>query len=364
MRVCHVISGDQWAGAEVMVFHLLKGLKQYPDLDLSAILLNEGKVAEEFRELDIPVRIADETNNNSYRLLNRFKDIISEISPSVIHSHRLKENILAFYSSKSTRNIKLICTQHGASEPLEGKIKVLKRMLLSKFHFSILSRHFKYVVAVSEDLKNTLTERGKLGTEKVIMIHNGIFMPKCTVSKERKSEFVIGSAGRLFPVKDYPLMVRVACEIVKKNGKVVFRLAGEGPEKNHLLNMINKMNIAENFFLTGFINNMEDFYRELDLYINTSIHEGLPMSILEAMAYGLPVIAPNTGGIREIIVSGHDGFLIDGRDPKLFADKCMKLYNDRQLLAKMGESSKSSIMNNFSFEKMADQYHALYVSGN
>ena len=67
---------------------------------------------------------------------------------------------------------------------------------------------------------------------------------------------------------------------------------------------------------------MPPFYHSLDLYLNTSVHEGIPMSILEAMAYSLPVVAPDVGGISEVVSNSEDGYLIEKRDPKAFAEKC------------------------------------------
>jgi hypothetical protein len=167
MRVCHIISGDQWAGAEVMDYRLLQGLGKYNDLELSAILLNEGKVAEEFRKLGITVFVAPETGNGFFRLIEIVGRMAKQFSPDIMHSHRLKENLLAYHSAKNMGHTRLICTQHGMPEPLSGKMKVLKRFLLSKYHLTILSRHFRKIVAVSRIsvplLRNTDSGKRKSG---------------------------------------------------------------------------------------------------------------------------------------------------------------------------------------------------------
>jgi len=360
MRVCHIISGDQWAGAEVMDYRLLQGLGKYNDLELSAILLNEGKVAEEFRKLGITVFVAPETGNGFFRLIEIVGRMAKQFSPDIMHSHRLKENLLAYHSAKNMGHTRLICTQHGMPEPLSGKMKVLKRFLLSKYHLTILSRHFRKIVAVSEDIRCRFILEYGFGEEKIGMIRNGTDIPSCFRTKEDGGPFVIGSAGRLFPVKDYPFMVEIAREISQRAGDIRFELAGEGPERESILGSIREYGLEKIFFLSGFIDDIPKFYERLDLYMNTSVHEGIPMSVLEAMAHGMPVIAPNTGGLKEIIEDGLQGFLIDGRDPRKYADACMKLYGDRKLLNAMGAAARRKIEREFSFDKMAARYYEMY----
>ena len=86
------------------------------------------------------------------------------------------------------------------------------------------------------------------------------------------------------------------------------------------------------------------------------------MSILEAMAYGLPIVGPNVGGIGEIINNGEDGYLIDTRDPKAFAEKYFLLYENKQLRWRMARAAREKTVKSFSVENMAAQYHELYMN--
>ncbi|MBE0604561.1 MAG: glycosyltransferase family 4 protein, partial [Deltaproteobacteria bacterium] len=357
MRVCHIISGDQWAGAEVMNYRLLQGLKEFKDLELFAILLNEGKVAEEFRKLGVKVIVIQESGRNFFELLAKTRRSVQTISPDIVHSHRMKENILAYHSSKSRKKSGLICTQHGMPEPLDGKMKALKRFVLSKYHFGILSRRFRKVVVVSEDIRNRFLRGYGFPEERIEMIHNGTDIPDRCREARNEGFFVIGSAGRLFPVKDYPLMVEIAREVTREASGVRFELAGEGPEKDRLLELIKKNGLERHFLLKGFVEDIPRFYEGLDLYINTSLHEGLPMSILEAMSHGLPIIAPDTGGLREIIEDGRHGFLLKGRNPRAYSDSCLRLIANRALLREMGDRSREKIRNEFSCDEMTEKYY-------
>jgi len=352
-----VISGDLWAGAEVMALRLLTGLAGIKGVEISAILLNEGKIAREIRNLGIPIDVVDEGRLNFFQIHKRIHENLMKWQPDIVHTHRLKENILGYLSSrKSSREISLICTQHGLDEP---NLR-LKWNLLSRGNRYLTSKYFKSIVAVSEDMCITLSEKYGLPARKIVVIHNGTEIPDEINSDEANHPFTIGSAGRFFPVKDFPLFVEVAAEVNRYAKDIYFELAGEGPEFEKITERIYRHGLQDVFHLKGFVENMSVFYMGLDLYINTSIHEGLPMSVLEAMSHGLPVVAPKEGGIKEVVSDGLQGFLIEGRDPKRFAQKCIEIYKNRNLRQSMGAASREKVAMEYSIKSMTGIYYELY----
>jgi len=358
VRICHVISGDLWAGAEVMGLRLLTGLAGMKEVELSAILLNEGKLAWEIRTLGVPIDVVDEAQLNFFQIYKRFHENLRMFQPDIVHTHRLKENILGYLSSrKAGRGISLICTQHGLDEPrLHWKWK-----LLSRANRYVLSGHFQNIVAVSEDIRITLSEKYGYPAEKIVVIHNGTETPEEIQSDGGIHPFTIGSAGRFFPVKDYPFLVEIAAEVNRYAKDIRFELAGEGPEIEIINDRIRRYGLQEVFHLRGFMENMSEFYTGLDLYINTSLHEGFPMSVLEAMSHGLPIVAPKEGGIKEAVGDGEQGFLVEGRDPKRYAQKCLAIYQDRNMRQRMGVASKEKVAREYSIKSMAEKYYELYV---
>lgn len=360
LKVCHIISGDLWAGAEVMSYHLLKGLMKYGDVKLLAIVLNEGRLAEEIRRLNIPVHTLDETKKSFLQILRDIKKIVVENSPDVIHSHRYKENILAYLVSRSIHGLGLIGTQHGMPE-VNGEAVSLKHRLITKCNLFLLSRYFDRVVGVSHDIRDVLIDKGHFREGKVRVIHNGIEIPETFPDRSNSSAFVIGSSGRLFPIKDYPFMVEIAKKVLGKTDNIRFQLAGDGPERSKIQALIESYGLNGTFELKGHVENVSAFYRGLDLYLNTSIHEGIPLSVLEAMANGLPVVAPKVGGLTEIFDDGVEGYLIRERDPAAFAEKCLLLYEDNLLRRKMSQAARERVKQSFSVEKMVQQYYNLYV---
>jgi L-malate glycosyltransferase len=365
VKVCHIISGDLWSGAEVMAFHLLKGLSEYKDLELSAILLNEGRLSKEIQAIDIPVEIVDEKRNTYFKIFLGVRKALKRRPPDVIHSHRYNENILAYLLSGSKKRVKLISTQHGMPGASWDK-RSPSHKLISKLNFFLLSKCFQNVVAVSKDVQVTFLNEYGFSRDKVKVIHNGISIPQNIHTKREKDPFLIGSSGRLFPVKDYALMVEVAREVSKIKTNIRFELAGDGPERLRIQDLIKKHGMDGKFVLRGFVNDTPSFYRRLDVYLNTSFHEGIPMSVLEAMAYRIPVIAPKVGGVMEILEDGVEGFLVGSRNPKDFAERCVALYENDSLRKQMGLAARETIIKEFLLEKMAKRYHSLYldIAGN
>lgn len=344
-----------------MAYHLLNGLVVYSSLDLCVIVLNNGRLSKEIKKLGIRTYVLNEKKLSFLNILLTVHKILSKDPPDIIHSHRYKENILAYLTSRFIPCIKLISTQHGMPEIHEGKPNV-KHLLISRSNFFMLSHYFHKVVGVSQDIQKAFIKGYGFKEEKASFIRNGIEIPKTLPKSYISKIFTIGSSGRLFPIKDYTLMIEIAKIVSGKSKNVRFILAGDGPERNKLQSLILKYGLHKSFILIGHKENMDDFYKDLDLYINTSIHEGIPMSILEAMSYDLPVIAPNVGGISEIIDDGVEGYLIDSRNPNHFAERCIRLFKNRQLRAKMSQAVREKVIKEFSMEQMAEKYYNLYRS--
>lgn len=375
LTILHLFSGDLWAGAEVMVYNLLSKLKEEPSLKIIALSLNEGILAGKLRDAGIETHVIPETNNSFPAIFLKAFNLLKRKKIDIIHSHRYKENILALLLAKTTGVKKLITTMHGLSEPpLTSTSKVVG--LKTKIDYYMLNNYFTRVVAVSQEMKKVLVEKYHFNSDKVEVIYNGIPIPFAQRSMPSApcfmpSVFHIGTVGRMVPVKDFNLFLEIAAEIMEQiNSKseirnpkfdnVCFSILGDGPLKDKLTEKVKELNIQK---CVEFISPMPDpmpYYQSLDLYLNTSVHEGIPLSILEAMACSKPVVAPKVGGIPEIISDGENGILLEAREPKKIADSCLKLMQDKKLRKNMGEKASKRIAENFSSSKMAESYQRLY----
>lgn len=358
LHVCHVVSGDLWAGAEVMTSHLLKKLSFCTGVRVTVILLNNGRLASELKSSGIETHIIKESQHSFFMLAAMVRSVISSDPPDVIHSHRYKENLLVYMATRFLGKSKLVSTQHGLPEA-QGRELSLAGRLKSKANFQVLARRFHKIIAVSQSIGSFFVDELSFNHDSIKVIHNGIDFFERKTPKKSISSFVVGSSGRLFPVKDFPLMVEVA-KLATQQENLSFVLAGDGPERCSVERTIQFHRLDDFFGLKGHLDDMDTFYSSLDVYINTSLHEGIPMTILEAMSHGLPIIAPRVGGIPEIIDDGVEGFLIEGRNPRDFAEKCLKLHRDRELWSKMSVAARNKVHTDFSCERMSKQYLQCY----
>jgi glycosyltransferase involved in cell wall biosynthesis len=148
--------------------------------------------------------------------------------------------------------------------------------------------------------------------------------------------------------------------MIRDDDQVRFSILGDGPLKERLIRKARDLKIEGDVDFLSPTSDVFSYYQLLDLYLNTSHHEGIPLTILEAMACGKPVVAPSVGGVPEIVSHGEHGLLVEGREPRKFADSCLKLIQNKDLRITMGETASKRIVSCFDSFKMAECYRQLY----
>jgi glycosyltransferase involved in cell wall biosynthesis len=257
-----------------------------------------------------------------------------------------------------------VATIHGLPEPsrshdfrpvAERAKRVLDRLLIN--------RAFSTVVVVSRDMRDRLNRGNRHIRGELIQIHNGIRIPEVRTPSPLPARRVIGSVGRLVPIKDYRLFLATAAAIARVDSSVHFEILGDGPERAAMIDCAAQLGLGSRFAVRPWVEDPQPFYRTLDLYLNTSEYEGCPLSILEAMASECAVVAPAVGGIPEIVQSGGtgQGWLSPTRDPETLARGCLDLLADPAQRAAMGRHGRARVVREFSAERMAQAYKATYL---
>ncbi len=358
IKVCHIASGDLWAGAEVMIHQLLRYLATEKKVSLSAIILNEGRLSAQLRSLHVPIEIIDETKIPFLQIVRRVNRILQRDKIDIIHSHRYKENIVAYLASRHRPGTRILTTQHGMVEL--PKRRSVSNRILQLVNLYLCRSVFDGVVAVSHDIQATMISRFRFVRTKTHVIHNGIPVPEFPITRN-DGIFVIGSAGRLCPIKNYELMIAIADQL-RNEKSIRFMLAGDGPERGRLEQLVHALRLDHTFYFLGHLPDVSPLLAHLHLYLNTSLHEGIPISVLEAMGSGLPVLAPRVGGLREIVDDEHDGFLVESHDPTRFAECIRRLLADSRKRLSMAEAARLKVLEKFSIASCAQRYYDLYQS--
>lgn len=363
IKVCHIISSDLWAGAENQAYSLISLLKKEENIELYAIVFNRGILFEKLKNLHIKSICIPESQYNVVGLGLRLFKMIADISPHIVHTHGYKEAFLAGVASKTLRRKpRLIRTWHGIGL-MEASLKYhLLEYLSAKF---LTDR----MIAVSAELKRKLMENGING-DKIKIIHNGInidaIKPKGNISKVKpelgipEEKVVVGSVARLVKIKGLSYFVQAAKLILEQKRDVIFLVAGDGPLFHDLVSESEKIGISSSMKFLGFRADIYDIISTFDIFALPSLHEGIPMALLEAMVLKKPIVATNVGGIPEIVEDRNNGLLVPPGKPELLANACLRLIKDSELRKQIGYNGFEVVRTKFSSKRMLCEVLDLY----
>ncbi len=350
LRVMHIISGDLWAGAEVQAYTLLKHLAQH--VDIFVILMNQGELSEKLQQLGIKIQIIDEKHHSSLSIIFKILRQIRQFKPDVIHTHRQKENILGSIANllataflgKLTPSVR---TAHGAPEfNPKGKQKI--QVWLDRFVGRYLQ---KRIIAVSEDLAKKLSDI--FPVSHIDVIQNGVDIDALKELAKIPAEFKlnaphkahIGIIGRLEPIKRVDIFLEMAAILIKQQpDKWHFHVIGDGKLKEQLEDQSNGLGISKQVTFHGHRKDIPSCIAALDAIIMCSDHEGTPMTALEALALGTPLIAHDVGGLREIL-SEYPEQLVKQHEAETYAEylkTCMENSSPSNQLAHVYSAQKNA----------------------
>lgn len=363
LTVLQICSGDLWAGAEVMAYRLACRLAEIPDVRVVALILNEGTLAGKLREQGIETRVIPERGENLPTIVWEAYRAFHGRPPDLIHTHRYKEDLVGFLLAKLMGVKCLVATVHGLPElPRSGRAGGRPVPWKVRFDHFLLRFAFRTVVAVSEEMQEALVGGWGLPPERITVIHNGIELPPDTGTGPWSAgrPFRIGTVGRFVPVKDFDLFLETAALVARRSPAVRFSLLGGGPLLEALRGKAAQLGISHLVDFMAPVSDPLPYYRSLDLYLCTSHHEGIPLSVLEAMACGKPVVASRVGGIPEIVTGEAEGQLVPTRRPDDYADACLALIADPDRRGTMGRAARERVRSRFSDVMMAGSYVELY----
>jgi len=365
--VCHLASGDLWAGAEVQMYTLLRALQDEKSLELSAIILNPGKLAEQLKSAGTEVSVLDESRDNFFQLRRKIIGVLRGRNIDILHSHRYKENILAALVKNRCGIKRLIQTIHGISEPGRG-FALYKARAYALANRAFSRKYFDKIITVSGDIERRL--RNKLPASRLITIHNAIDPQKIKVSRpagEIRREFgidghapLIGATGRMVAVKAYDLFLKMAQIILESRPDARFMLVGDGPLRKSLQDLSRELNIDDRVIFPGFRDDIIDVMNAFDLFVVSSFHEGVPMALLEAMALKKVIVSTAVGGINEVIEDGVSGILVEPNSVDDLAGACLRIIENEGLRRELESAAAERIEREFSIDILCARVISLY----
>lgn len=364
MKVLHLISGGDTGGAKTHIINLLCGLKDKVEVKLVCFI--DGPFAEDLKKHGIDVEVIEQRSRFDFSVVNKLKDLIESENYEIVHSHGARANLISYFLKKKVK-AKFITTVHS-DYLLDFKDNFYKNIVFTNLNKFALKRFDNYI-AVSDSFKDMLVSRG-FDKDKIFTIYNGIFLEDRAIKdkesylKEKniayKDKFIVGILARLDKVKDHETYLRAAREVLDKDKSVIFLIAGDGQDKEHLLSLRKELDLEDNVYFLGNEEHPYDFLNAIDINVLCSLSESFPYVIMEGGSLKKATVASKVGGIPKIILDGETGRLFEKQDYKALAAHILQLKNNDDERKKLGENLYNRIIDNFTHIKMAEKHVDIY----
>ena len=355
MKIVQVMPDFGLAGAETMVENLSCGLAaEGCDVLVISFFDLHTAITERIENRGIKIKYLGKKRGFDPSIISKMRKIIKAYQPDVIHTHRyvLPYAFLASMGFKAKR----VHTVHNVAQKEQTKVgKNINRVLF---------RYFNVVpVALSKEIQRTIQEVYGLPDNRIPVVFNGIDLSRCIVKESyaRKDTFTVLHIGRFMDVKNHELLLRSFARFKGQHSDARLQLLGDGELKENMMQLAGQLNITDAVEFAGLQSNVYPWLHNADVFIRPSKFEGMPMTLIEAMGTGLPIIASNVGGIPDMLSSQKEALLIEPKEEKII-EALEMVYSDAKKREYWGRNAlqRSSL---FSSQAMARKYLQLYSSG-
>jgi len=361
LRVMHVVPSLDPGGTERLVIEISKTLIAEVQ-PMVCCLDNQGAWAAELIDLGVPVVALHRQTGFRPGIGLDIGRLADRHRIDVLHCHHYSPFVYGQIAALRRRNLRVVFTEHGRASDAGPS---LKRRLVNP----LLGRLPAAICAVSNDLRRHMIAEGLPGA-RVQVVHNGI-EPGARPSPIARSSarlalglaqdaFVVGTAGRLDPVKNLAMIVEAAGILAESQPRLRVVLLGEGPDRQALEQQIDALGLRRVVSLAGYRTDVRRLLPALDVYVNTSVHEGVSLTILEAMAAALPIVATRVGGTPEVVIDQETGILVPSYGVLEMADALQSLVGAVPWRRTAGEAGRRRVERHFSVGAMTQAYLHAY----
>ncbi len=339
-----------------------------------AIEKDESSRLEDISNLGVKIDIIKSMHRRSHPLndlLSVFQvyRYIKKEKPDIVHTHTAKAGAVGRVAAFLARTPVVIHTFHGHSFA-----NYFSRLTTAVFiHIErLLSRITTRIIAISTLQKEDLTSIYKIAAaDKVEIINIGIdvnFFAQHSKSHNLRetlgladTDKLIGTVGRLVPIKNIELLIKSFAVIREQNQNVHLCIGGDGPERENLQQLVSELGLNDCIHFLGWVHDVKEFYAGIDVYAISSLNEGTPVTILEAMASRVPVVATAVGGVPDLIRNRENGLLCDSNNVDGMARAIGTVFENADLAKKLCDSAFEFVRQNYSQEKFISMTEELYL---
>jgi glycosyltransferase involved in cell wall biosynthesis len=360
VKVLQLISSGGYYGAENMLLNLCASQEKARCENSLLLFYNVHVPNVEFyeraRRRGLSVRMVHCKGRADWRAVRQIEEYIQEDAVDLVHTHGYKADLYGYLAAwRCHKPVVATCHNWVGGTAALGIYNHLDRMALKKFNA---------LAAVSDAVAQRLLAFG-VPPEKIKTIANGIDVTAFERAQplpllKDEGSIVVGVVARLDLQKGFEYLLRAARELCKMFPDLKIVIAGEGPDRNRIEEMIQQYGLQSSVVLAGQQSNMPAVYAAMDIFVLPSLNEGLPMTVLEAMAASKPVIATRVGAIPSVIRDGENGLLVAPKDSEGLRNAVASLLNDPERRRQLGDQAHAWVSQNYTSEAMALKYREMY----
>lgn len=350
-NIAHIVSSLNVGGAEKFVKNI--SIEQVRRND-AVIIVSFGQLDDDFQSAieQHGITVHNLTGGILSRLL-QFMRIVMNIKIIHIHSPAVIRALLPISPFLLLK--KIIYTIHGEVDPPQKLIK---------FSHKVALFYLNEIVAVSEAAKLSVLNRYGWNNPSIKLIKNGVNVVERSQQRFCETNIALGVVSRLIPLKNIPMLFEALAQLsTDDTNKFSLQIFGDGAEKKKLMQMAKKLQADEmKIAFHGNVIEESAIFNSFDVLVMCSDTEGLPMSILEAMGYSLPVISTSVGAIPEVISHEKNGWLYGVKDVDSLKKILESIISSPQKIPEFGKSAKKFIDENYSISLIYNDYNKVYTS--
>jgi glycosyltransferase involved in cell wall biosynthesis len=355
----HVVNGLERGGAEFILLSLLPGLaKAGAHVDL-VTLKGPGPLDDEMASRGVHVRRLARGRLGVLLRAATLSRWIRERDPHIVHTHLFISDCLGGLAALASGRRRIVSTLYNDGSWMAPHHRAMER---------IIRRLSRVTIAVSESSRGALIERGAHPDRVVTIAHSTV---EATEADARRAgggldataeSPTICCVSRLVPIKEIGLFLRAAARARVRHPGLRAWIVGDGPEKLRLKAEARALGLGGAVEFLGAVRDARELMARASVVVLTSRSEGLPMTLVEAMALGKPIVATRVGGVPEIVVDGITGLVVPPGDFGAVADAIVRILDAPALAANLGREARRAFLGRWTAERMVDQYAGLYRS--